>query len=49
MKKMGQKIKVKKNSIEETLLLPLWGRAYETQKAHPRLIDEKAVEIISAI
>ncbi len=46
---MEQKIKVKKDSIEETLLLPLWGRAFETQKDHPRLIDKKAVEIIQAI
>ncbi len=46
---MEQKIKVKTDSIEETLLLPLWGRAYETQREHPRLIDEKAVEIIQAI
>ncbi len=46
---MDQKIRVKKGSIEETLLLPLWGRAYETQKKHPRLMDEKAVEIIKSI
>ncbi len=46
---MEQKIKVKKGSIEETLLLPLWGRAFETQKDHPRLIDKKAVEIIQTI
>ncbi len=46
---MTQKIRVKKGSIEETLLLPLWGRAYETQKKHPRLMDEKAVEIIKSI
>ncbi len=46
---MAQKIKIKTGSIEETLLLPLWGRAYETQKKNPRLVDEKAVEIIKAI
>ncbi len=46
---MQEKIKVKKGTIEETLLLPLWGRAYETQKDHPRLIDKKAVAIIKAI
>lgn len=46
---MEQKIKVKKGTVEETLLLPLWGRAYETQKAKPRLIDEKAVEIIDKL
>ncbi len=46
---MSQKINVKKGTIEETLLLPLWGRAYETQMKHPRLVDEKSVEIIKAI
>lgn len=46
---MAQKIKIKTGSIEETLLLPLWGRAYETQKSSPRLIDERAVEIIQRI
>ncbi|WP_287373371.1 class I SAM-dependent methyltransferase [Prosthecochloris sp.] len=46
---MAQKIKIKTGSIEETLLLPLWGRAYETQKNDPRLIDERAVEIIQRI
>lgn len=46
---MEQKIKVDKGNIQETLLLPLWGRAYETQKDKPRLIDEKAVEIIDKL
>ena len=46
---MAQKIKIKTGTIEETLLLPLWGRAYETQKNNPRLIDERAVEIIRQI
>ena len=43
---MSQKISIKKGTIQETLLLPLWGRAYETQKKNPRLIDKKAVEIL---
>ncbi|PID94224.1 MAG: hypothetical protein CSA95_04085 [Bacteroidetes bacterium] len=46
---MGTKIKVKKGTVEETLLLPLWGRAYETQKKNPRIIDNKAVEIMSKL
>ncbi|PIE54232.1 MAG: polyketide biosynthesis methyltransferase [Dethiosulfovibrio peptidovorans] len=46
---MEQKISIKKGSIEETLVLPLWGRAYETQKENPRLLDKKAVEIIKVI
>ncbi len=46
---MEQKIKVKKGTVEETLLLPLWGRAYETQKKNPRIIDKKAVEIMGKL
>jgi O-methyltransferase involved in polyketide biosynthesis len=36
-------------SVQETLLLPLWGRAMETQKEHPLLIDRQAVAIIKSI
>ena len=46
---MGQKISIKKGNVQETLLLPLWGRAYETKKANPRLIDKKAVEIVEKL
>ena len=33
-------------SVQKTLLLPLWGRAVETQKPNPVLIDEAAVRIM---
>lgn len=46
---MEQKIKIKTGTVEETLLLPLWGRAYETQQNMPRLIDNKAVEIMEKL
>lgn len=46
---MKQKINIKKGNVQETLLLPLWGRAVETQKDKPRLIDKKAVEIIDRL
>ncbi len=46
---MEEKYSIKKGSVEETFLLPLWGRAYETKKANPRLVDKKAVEIIEKI
>lgn len=36
-------------SIQETMLLPLWGRAVETQKSKPLLVDNKAVSIINSI
>ena len=40
---------VKLGSIQATLLLPLWGRAVETQKKRPLLVDSKAVSIINSI
>lgn len=46
---MEQKTSIQKGNIQETLLLPLWGRAVETKKDNPRLIDEKAVEIIKKL
>ncbi len=46
---MAQKISIEKGNVQETLLLPLWGRAFETQKDNPRLIDKKAVQIIGKI
>jgi O-methyltransferase involved in polyketide biosynthesis len=36
-------------SVQETMLLPLWGRAVESQKQKPLLVDDKAVSIINSI
>jgi len=36
-------------SVQKTLLLPLWGRAVETQKPTPLLVDHKAVSIINSL
>ena len=46
---MNGKIKIGLGSVQETLLLPLWGRAVETQKANPKLSDTTALEIINKI
>ncbi len=46
---MKQKIKIEKGNVQETLLLPLWGRAYETKQEKPRLVDKKAVEIMEKV
>jgi O-methyltransferase involved in polyketide biosynthesis len=46
---MNTKITIELGKVQETLLLPLWGRAVESQKNNPRLIDKKAVEIIESI
>lgn len=36
-------------SVQETLFLPLWGRAVETKKEQPLLVDNTAVAIIESI
>ncbi|MEM8887596.1 MAG: class I SAM-dependent methyltransferase [Bacteroidota bacterium] len=46
---MKQKIDITKGTIQETLLLPLWGRAFETRKENPRLVDTKAQEVLEKI
>ncbi len=46
---MKEKSTIKLGDIQKTLILPLWGRAFETQKSKPLLIDRKAVEIIGKI
>jgi O-methyltransferase involved in polyketide biosynthesis len=46
---MEQKISIKTGTVQETLLLPLWGRAYETKKSNPRIVDNDAVDIIDKI
>lgn len=40
---------LKLGKVQETLLLPLWGRAIETLKKKPLLVDNKAVSIINSI
>ena len=35
--------------ISETLLIPLYSRAFETQSDHPLINDRKAVEIIEKL
>jgi O-methyltransferase involved in polyketide biosynthesis len=46
---MQDEAKIELGIIQETLLLPLWGRAMETQKKNPLLLDNKAVSIINSI
>lgn len=46
---MNDKIKIELGKIQETLLLPLWGRAVESQKTDAKLLDTKAVEIVKRI
>ena len=46
---MPNKISLELGEVQKTLLLPLWGRAVESQRPHPRLIDKTAVDIIRDI
>ena len=46
---MTTKIPIDLTSVQETLLLPLWGRAVETRKAAHQLTDTFAAEIVDAI
>lgn len=43
------KEKIILGNIQKTLLLPLWGRAIESPKEEPLLVDKTAVEIIDKI
>ena len=46
---MSQSEPVALKNVQQTLLLPLWGRAVETRKEHPLLVDRKADEIVAAL
>jgi O-methyltransferase involved in polyketide biosynthesis len=46
---MAGKISIELGDVQKTLLLPLWGRAVETQKGNTFFKDKTAVEIISKI
>jgi O-methyltransferase involved in polyketide biosynthesis len=46
---MSQKITIKLQNVQKTLLLPLWGRAVETRKRKPMLVDTTAAEIVDRI
>jgi O-methyltransferase involved in polyketide biosynthesis len=39
---MMSKIAVNLGNVQKTLLLPLWGRAIESKKTNPKLVDRKA-------
>lgn len=47
--RMSQSEPVALKNVQQTLLLPLWGRAVETRKEHPLLVDRKADEIVAAL
>jgi O-methyltransferase involved in polyketide biosynthesis len=46
---MSEKIAVDLGNVQKTLFLPLWGRAFESKKEKPLLIDKTALEIIEKV
>ena len=46
---MTGKVNIELGDIQKTLLLPLWGRAVESKKSNPLLVDQTAVRIIGSI
>jgi O-methyltransferase involved in polyketide biosynthesis len=46
---VSEKVAVDLGKVQKTLLLPLWGRAVESQKDKPLLVDPTAVQIIEAV
>lgn len=46
---LDNKIPVELGGVQTTLFLPLWGRAIETRKKTPLLIDPTAVEVINRL
>lgn len=46
---MAHRMDLNLGDVQKTLFLPLWGRAVETNRPNPLLVDETAVEIIDQI
>jgi len=46
---MNDKKRVQLGAVQETLLIPLYARAMETVRAHPLLVDDKALELVRSI
>ena len=46
---MQERFKPKTGAVQETLMIPLFGRAVETNKPNGLLRDPKAVEIVETL
>ncbi len=46
---MQEKLRIELGPVQETLLLPLWGRAVESGRRRPRLSDAAAVEVMEKV
>ena len=45
----NDRVKINLSGVEKTLLMPLWGRAKETEKNDPLIVDSYAKGIIDKI
>lgn len=46
---MENKVDISLGHVQKTLFLPLWGRAVESRKKNPMLVDKKALEIMDRV
>ena len=46
---MAERVDINLGDVQKTLFLPLWGRAVETQKRNPLLVDKTAAKIIEQV
>jgi O-methyltransferase involved in polyketide biosynthesis len=46
---VSDKIAIELGNVQKTLFLPLWGRAFESKKGRPLLVDKTALAIIEAV
>jgi len=46
---MADKVNVELGKVQETLFIPLAGRARETRRRHPILRDPRAAEIVASV
>jgi len=46
---MREQVKINLGDVQKTLFLPLWGRAEESKKRKPLLVDETAIGIIEQV
>jgi O-methyltransferase involved in polyketide biosynthesis len=46
---VSEKLTVELGNVQKTLFLPLWGRAVESTKEKPLLVDKTALQLIEAV
>lgn len=46
---MTERVNIRLGEVQKTLFLPLWGRAVESIKSEPLLVDQAAVQILEQV